>query len=217
MERKILYRDKSKQIIAGVCSGMAEYFSVDVVLIRLIWLLLAFSGIGIIAYIIAAVIIPAHNSTGNGQDEVTNIDLMPKQKHIGIILVVFGTILILAQFNVFSYIYDFSLSWKMMWGVLLILVGLITLVRNLNPNDEKLELVAPGKRFRRSKENKMFFGVCAGISEYLKLDVSLVRILWVVATLASHGLGIVAYFIFVVVFPMYYLEDNKPPAEVRQS
>lgn len=38
------YRDKSKGVIAGVCAGLAEYFGVSPVLLRLIFLLLAFSG-----------------------------------------------------------------------------------------------------------------------------------------------------------------------------
>jgi phage shock protein C len=56
---KILYRSKNNKIIAGVCSGIAEYFNIDPTIVRLLWLLLALSGgAGVIAYIIAWVIIP---------------------------------------------------------------------------------------------------------------------------------------------------------------
>jgi phage shock protein C len=45
--------------IAGVCAGFARYMAVDVVLVRVIWLALAFCGaIGLIAYIIAWIIMP---------------------------------------------------------------------------------------------------------------------------------------------------------------
>ena len=57
--KKRLYRDEKGKMIAGVCSGMAEYFDIDPTLIRLAWVLFcALGGSGIIAYIIAAIIIP---------------------------------------------------------------------------------------------------------------------------------------------------------------
>ncbi len=49
----------SDKKICGVCSGIAEYFNVDPVLVRLIWaLLVVVGGTGILAYIVAAIIMP---------------------------------------------------------------------------------------------------------------------------------------------------------------
>lgn len=54
-----LYRSKKSRIIAGVCGGIGEYFKVDPTLIRLLWLLISImGGSGIVAYIIAWIIIP---------------------------------------------------------------------------------------------------------------------------------------------------------------
>lgn len=59
MDKKTLYRSKKNCIIGGVCGGIAEYFDIDPVLIRIIAVLTIFAnGIGIIAYIIAWIIIP---------------------------------------------------------------------------------------------------------------------------------------------------------------
>ena len=45
--------------LCGVCGGIADYFGVDPTLIRLLWVLLVLcAGIGILAYIIAAIIMP---------------------------------------------------------------------------------------------------------------------------------------------------------------
>jgi phage shock protein C len=45
--------------IAGVCAGFARYMDVDIVLVRVIWLALAFcTGIGFIAYVVAWIIMP---------------------------------------------------------------------------------------------------------------------------------------------------------------
>jgi phage shock protein PspC (stress-responsive transcriptional regulator) len=56
--QKRLYRSDTDKMLCGVCGGIAEYFSVDATIIRLLWVLLTCSGPGILAYIIAAVIIP---------------------------------------------------------------------------------------------------------------------------------------------------------------
>lgn len=57
---KKLYRSKNNYMLGGVCGGLAEYFSIDATLIRLGWVLFcALGGSGILAYIIAAIIIPA--------------------------------------------------------------------------------------------------------------------------------------------------------------
>lgn len=57
---KRLYRSSTNKMLCGVCGGLAEYFDFDPTIIRLgVALLSLFSlGTGIIAYIIAAIIIP---------------------------------------------------------------------------------------------------------------------------------------------------------------
>lgn len=58
MEKK-LYRSKTDKKICGVCGGLAEYFNIDTTIVRLVTAaLVLFVGSGLIAYIIAALIIP---------------------------------------------------------------------------------------------------------------------------------------------------------------
>jgi len=57
---KRLFRSKNNRMIAGVCGGIGEYSNVDPTVIRLLWVLITLftMGAGIIAYIIAWIIIP---------------------------------------------------------------------------------------------------------------------------------------------------------------
>ena len=55
---KKLYRNTQNKLIAGVCSGLAEYVNIDPTVVRLIWALIGLSGAGIVAYLVAALIIP---------------------------------------------------------------------------------------------------------------------------------------------------------------
>ena len=57
---KTLYRSSSKKMIAGVCGGIGEYFNIDPTLVRLGFVALSFlAGGGLMAYLIAALIIPS--------------------------------------------------------------------------------------------------------------------------------------------------------------
>ncbi|MCI8765161.1 MAG: PspC domain-containing protein [Lachnospiraceae bacterium] len=54
-----LHRSSKDKMICGVCGGLGEYLDVDPTLIRLIWVLLTcWAGMSILAYLIAAIIIP---------------------------------------------------------------------------------------------------------------------------------------------------------------
>lgn len=56
---KKLYKSRTERKICGVCGGIAEYFGIDPTLVRLGWVLLALcGGCGLIAYFIAAIIMP---------------------------------------------------------------------------------------------------------------------------------------------------------------
>ena len=57
--KRMLYRHPTDKVIGGVCGGIAEYFGIDPTVVRLIWALFSLmGGCGILAYIIAAIIIP---------------------------------------------------------------------------------------------------------------------------------------------------------------
>lgn len=59
MATKKLYKSRNNRVISGVCGGIGEYFNIDPTIIRLLWVILIFCfGTGILAYIIAALIIP---------------------------------------------------------------------------------------------------------------------------------------------------------------
>ncbi|MBN2221034.1 MAG: PspC domain-containing protein [Vallitaleaceae bacterium] len=113
---KKLYRSKNDKMIAGVCSGLAEYFDLDPTLVRLgvVLLSLAYGG-GIIAYIIGAIVIPERNMNDvydplyeeNGQGR----DVSTRTKQVaGGLLIVFG-LGILAR-NVFGW-FDPSIIWSL--------------------------------------------------------------------------------------------------------
>ena len=59
VSRRRLVRPREGRVFAGVCRGFAEYFDLDIALIRVVWVLVAlFGGGGVLAYIIAWIVVP---------------------------------------------------------------------------------------------------------------------------------------------------------------
>jgi phage shock protein C len=62
MEKR-LYRSRTDRMIWGVCGGLAKYFDIDPVIVRIVAVLLIFAdGLGILAYIIMAIVVPLEGS-----------------------------------------------------------------------------------------------------------------------------------------------------------
>ena len=57
------------------------------------------------------------------------------------------------------------------------------------------------KRLHKSTTDSMLFGVAGGMAEYFGADPTLVRIIWVLAALASAGLALIAYVILAIIMP----------------
>ncbi|MCR4435667.1 MAG: PspC domain-containing protein [Clostridiales bacterium] len=148
MEKK-LYRSRANKVIAGVCGGMGEYFSIDPIIIRIAWVIisLAMAGTGIIIYIAAAIIMPERQGGFNPdfkqdfkQDREDNpeddfgsvvndfkepaagIDPEKSKVVIGVALIIFGVMFFAKQF--FHWI-----DMKYFLPVVLIAIGLVIIFK----------------------------------------------------------------------------------------
>ncbi len=153
---KKLYRSVTDKMLGGVCGGIAEYFSIDSVIIRLIFVLaVIFGGSGILAYIILWIIIPQKpyiftpfNQESKTDDNLTNDEsekktsnepqsnmsgknLNNKTVFAGIFLVVLGVIILLSNFVPEFYFKDY-------WPVVLIILGLAIILKAKNQNTNEV-------------------------------------------------------------------------------
>lgn len=59
---KRLFRNENDKVLGGVCSGLANYFNIDVVIVRIIFVVLLFSGVGFLTYIIMWIAVPSSST-----------------------------------------------------------------------------------------------------------------------------------------------------------
>ena len=57
-------------------------------------------------------------------------------------------------------------------------------------------------RLFKSRKDKMIDGVCGGLAEYIGVDVTVVRILWVVSVFLLHGVSVIAYILAMIFVPV---------------
>ena len=79
-----LYRCRHDKRLAGVSSGLAEYFDVDVSLVRVLWVLsIFFGGLGILAYIVLAIVVPIEPETIEAPEAGTTATAVEPRAHAG--------------------------------------------------------------------------------------------------------------------------------------
>ncbi|NLI14704.1 MAG: PspC domain-containing protein [candidate division Zixibacteria bacterium] len=140
MPSKRLYRSREHAMIGGVCAGIAEYFDTDPSLIRLALVLLFFAGgVGILAYIVAWIIVPqkplittadaaeatlSESTPASSTDSVEDVNR--PRFILGIILIVLGGLFLLGSLNVWHWFSFFRL-----WPVILIIIGIMIITKGV--------------------------------------------------------------------------------------
>ena len=154
MEKR-LYRSRSNRMIWGICGGLAEYFGIDPTIIRIIAVLLVLAnGLGILAYIILAIVVPLEGSrvttpketieenveemkeTASGLEREIRSTFGGEKGKPGIVdkadhrhLHIFGIILIII--GIILLLGNFNLLWWLrssLWPLIIVAIGLLIIV-----------------------------------------------------------------------------------------
>ena len=192
-------RSQSDRLLTGVCGGVADYFSIDPTVVRLIWIFFTlFGGSGLLAYIIATLLIPDSNS----QERYFKLDSFKSNPLWGVLFIFSGLILFL------QYDHIFYLFWASFWGnfinisIAFVLLGIgIYLLYNRQSQIKSNNKNVLGNPLHLSIEDKKLAGVCGGFGESLVIDPNIVRVLWVFGTFMSIGVGVLLYIILALILP----------------
>lgn len=131
---KKLERSRKNRVIAGVCAGLADYFNIDVALVRVLFVVATIcGGCGFWLYVILWIVVPEELTLGQGSSNIDDtIDITPEEEVkkktgngamiAGLILVFIGLVALIDNFTSLAWI------WKL-WPVVLILIGAMILIK----------------------------------------------------------------------------------------
>jgi len=145
MEKR-LYRDEQNKMLGGVCAGLAEYFDMDITVMRLLF---AFTfllmGVGLGTYIILWIVIPrkTYNPFTKPSDPSTVnyivppippidpnqpfVPVTPKRSNsgviVGMVLIIMGSLFLLHEFDFFNF-------WELhrFWPLVIVVLGIALIV-----------------------------------------------------------------------------------------
>ncbi|MCJ7801463.1 MAG: PspC domain-containing protein [Candidatus Marinimicrobia bacterium] len=208
---KRIYRSQEDRIIAGVCGGFAEYFGIDPTIVRLVWIFFTiFGGMGILAYIFSIILI-SENVMLNKNKIKTDSDQDEKLVLWGVVIIIVGIFFFFRHRPLVSMLWDVldGNLFSSMFAIVLIGAGIYIL---LNRKEDR-ELSFGGlqvSELHLSETDKKLAGVCGGIAESIKIDSTIMRLIWVLGSLLSAGIGIVLYIVCMIIFSKPSDEIIKP-------
>ena len=226
-----LYRHPEEKMIGGICGGLGDYFGIDPILVRIMWVVLTLgtAGTGLLAYAALWLLLPVGTAKA-GQRAPAALELNERNVgRAGLLLVAFGVVWLLANLGILPALWH--VFWRVIglvfWPVLLIGAGLLLLKNqrawrsrffsarekvhkgktraasrlNRESAKEGLRRAKASIPLKRSREERMFFGVCGGIGKAIGLDANLVRLIWVAFAIGSVGTGVLVYVLTGLLLP----------------
>lgn len=148
MEKK-LQRNQQDKMIAGVCSGLADYFDIDATWVRIAFVFAVIAGgSGILAYLILWIVVPkrpympdfGRNDAGNRiyESNTSQAFVNPKKKGnsnlrliAGVVFIFFGVVYLLNELDILPDWYAI----ENLWPVILIAMGVYILSAGFNTNN----------------------------------------------------------------------------------
>ena len=106
------------------------------------------------------------------------------------------------------YYFTRLVHWDLLWPIAIIVIGVLVIYFVIKKEKEVTDSArgkpkaSPERKILRSSENKMLGGVCAGVADYLKIDVTFIRLGWVIFTVYTViAVGVLAYLAMLILIP----------------
>jgi len=194
--QKKLERSRTDVVVAGVCSGIAKYINIDPSFIRLFALLSLLLGIwSIAAYFIAAFLIPPEYEFVELTNEAKKFQKKVNYRTIaGGILMLSGFHFGFVELGIFSS-ERFSIIFN---GFMFPFISIVAGSYFLGTKEFSVgeNLYKRHERFIRSQKDRKLLGVCGGLAEYLGIESTAVRIVFLLAALFTLGFFAIVYLLF---------------------
>ena len=195
-----LYLSDDNRIALGLCGGLSDYFLIEPVIFRIIFLFGVFlAGAGIIVYFVMGLIIQRQPEK-KPVDPAKAVQLIYSNN----ISIFSGIIFLLGIYVIFNYAGYFALLEYRGFPariIVFLVEGTILFLLFSFSSVPKSE-TSYKESFHRSRSGALIGGVCSGFADYIGSSVITVRIVWCVLSIAAFGIPALIYLLFLIRIPV---------------
>ena len=135
---KRLYRSTADRKIAGVCGGIAEYFNIDSVFVRLAMVVPLFLGVPTpLIYAVCWAVLPKGPALAGAEAGVIDAATLSSRSDgsliAGLVILLTGILLLCLNLGIFDWAIFRWWRWRYLWPAMLIVVGVLILARSIGP------------------------------------------------------------------------------------
>lgn len=227
---RTLFRHPTEKRLGGVCGGIADYFDADPSLVRILWVAATFVTFGgsLVVYGLMCLLLPV-GVQATGQQAPAPVSFGEgSTRWVAYGLVGLGILWLLANIGILAPLWSglWTIFRVLFWPAVLVVVGIAILrqrrdgpslaedMKDRLPDAETVrQSLKDGRQripIKRSREDRILLGVCGGLARTLKIDPTVVRLLWALFSLGSLGTGVIIYVIAALIMP----EDSPAAIDV---
>lgn len=191
--KKQLRKTQSEKIFTGICGGIGDYLEINPVWVRLFFIFgILLGGIGIILYLILFVFVPK-SETVNEETSVFRLSYLNTKSLLGFTLLFIGLYVLTMPKEYFPLLFFVKIPMDIISPIFFVLLGGWVLKKFGWKSQRFMQ-----SEFIRPKNGRLFMGVCVGLAEYLGVYSIIVRLLFIIFSFMTVGLGVLVYFIIVL-------------------
>ena len=189
---KRIYRNQTSSILTGVCSGLSDFFLVNVAFIRFIFILLLFFNLSsAILYLLFTAIMPLQNAEKEFQHKETHSILF-----YGMSFLLIGSYILLDYFKFPFLINIWSLSFYFSVGFLFFILGFFGIL--IKFNELETDTTDKSLSLKKNTEHRMISGVLCGLADHIKVDATMLRLLIITISVLLIKISLILLLIYLI-------------------
>jgi phage shock protein C len=197
-KQKKLRRSRIDRIFFGVCGGLGEYFNVNPLIFRLFFIASLLVGAwGIVIYIILSFVLPNSSLRADPDYTYSNFTYNKSWTITGTFLILLGIYLLVQDIGILDQFSFFGFRHQVLIPTIIIIAFILFYMQydiGFNEINQDIPLI-------RSDKDKVISGVCSSLGRYFNIEVNYIRIIFVLCTILTIGIGIFIYMMFALLVP----------------
>lgn len=189
---RLFLKRHTESMLGGVCIGVSKFIKIEVIYIRIMFVIASMiSGWGLLIYLLLLLTMDDDASLVEESIDKKTRRKFHMQNVFAITLSFIGLYYLMKNLGFFSFFWFFDPTSNIMLPAIFLFLGVYYLRKKSNNVESEINSTL---NFCRSRSDKRIAGVTKAFSEYLNIDITIVRMFWLFSIFATLGITLLIYF-----------------------